>query len=219
MKWFALSLSLFILGLGVLFAYRSMAKHRDLQETLSWMDQTYNPHEGGDNFGRGHGWEIHYLQTGNDEKVTQKFKQTFTHDGSCKVVFQTETMPEGVWVETPSVTTYAFNLCDIDPDSIKIKTYDLRDELSDCSDPEAVKAYGLNCDNAEIFFLTRNGATAINEETVTTYVNLTGADHESRSMSKTNKSWLIVDDVPYAQRLAKALKHTVELCGGKASRF
>jgi len=28
-----------------------------------------------------------------------------------------------------------------------------------------------------------------------------------------------VDDVTYAQRFAKALKHAVELCGGKASKF
>jgi hypothetical protein len=214
-----LSLTLFVLGLGAFFAYRAIAKHRDLQETLSWMDQTYNPHEGGDNFGRGHGWEIHRLRTDNHDKVTEKYKETFTHDGSCKVVFHTETLPEGAFVETPSVSTYTFSLCDIDPDSIKIKTYDLRDTLSDCTDPEAVKAYKLSCDFAEVFFLTRNGATAINEETITTYTNLTGADHESRTSSKTNKYWLIVDDVPYAQRLAKALKHAVELCGGKTSRF
>jgi hypothetical protein len=59
----------------------------------------------------------------------------------------------------------------------------------------------------------------INEDTVRTYTKLTGADHESRSASKTHEAWLIVDDVTYAQRLAKAWKHAAELCGGKPSKF
>lgn len=114
---------------------------------------------------------------------------------------------------------YKLNLCDIDPASIKVKTYDLHKDVFNCTDPDEVKSYELSCDNAEIEFLTINGATAINEERVTTYWKLTGKDHELRSVSKTNKYWLIADDVPYAQRLAKALKHAVELCGGKASKF
>jgi hypothetical protein len=107
----------------------------------------------------------------------------------------------------------------LDPASIKVKTYDLHKDVFNCADPDEVKPYDLSCDNAEIEFLISNGTTAINEETVTTYAKLTGADHELKSVSKANKYWLIVDDVPYAQRLAKALKHAVELCGGKASRF
>ncbi len=54
MKWWkriALSLAVIIFELGSFLAYRAIAKHRDLQETLLWMDQTYNPHEGGDNLG------------------------------------------------------------------------------------------------------------------------------------------------------------------------
>jgi hypothetical protein len=38
--------------------------------------------------------------------------------------------------------------------------------------------------------------------------------HELRTASKRNKRWLAVDDVAYAQRLAKALKHAVELGKG-----
>jgi hypothetical protein len=77
----------------------------------------------------------------------------------------------------------------------------------------------LNCDNAEIELLARNGSTAFSEERVDTFTKLTGADHELKTASKTNKCWLIVNNVNYAQRLAKALKHAVELCGGKASKF
>ncbi len=218
-KGVLLFVTVVVLGVGSFFAYRAFAKRRDLQETLSWIDQTYNPHEGGDNLGQGHGWEIHYLRKGDVEEITQKFNTTVTLDGDCNVVTRSETFPVGVYSETPSVTTYKFSLRDIDPDSIKIKTYDLHKDVFSCADPEQVQAYGLNCDNAEIEFLTRNGATSINEDMLTTFTKLTGSDHESRNISKTAKGWWVVDDVPYSQRLARALKHAVELCGGRASRF
>jgi hypothetical protein len=35
------------------FGYHAYSRHRDLAETLQWMDLTYNPHEGGDNLGQG----------------------------------------------------------------------------------------------------------------------------------------------------------------------
>jgi hypothetical protein len=126
----------------------------------------------------------------------------------------------GVFSDTPSVTTYKLSLCDIDTDSIKIKTWDLLGkDVFDCADPEQVKLHELNCDNAEVEFMTRNGATVINEEMVKTFMKLTGKDHEFRSVSKTNKAWLLANDVPYSRRLAKALRHAVELCGGQRSKF
>ncbi len=222
MKWWkllVLPLGVVFLGLVLFLAYRAIANHRDLKETLLWMDQTYNPHEEGDNPGKGHGWEIHYLRKNNVEEATESFNATFTYDGGCNVITRSETLPVGVFEEMPSVTTYKLNLRDIDPDSIEIKTLDSHKDVFSCADPEQVKLYDLNCDNAEIQFLTRNGATAINEDSVTTFTKLTGSEHEVRSVSKTNKGYLLVDDVPYAQRLAKALKHAVELCGGKRSRF
>lgn len=208
-----------VVGVGSFLAYRAIAKRRDLKETLLWIDQTYNPHEGADNLGQGHGWETHYLKKGNVEEITQKFNTTVTFDGGCNVVTRSETLPAGVYSELPSVTTYKFNLRDIDPDSVTIKTYDLHKDVFSCADPEQVKLFDLNCDNAEIEFLTRNGATSISEDMVRTFTKLTGSDHESRNVSKTNKGWWVVDDVPYSHRLAKALKHAVELCGGQASRF
>jgi len=216
-----------LLGLGLAVAcvatviiFRSVQRNRDLAETLLWMDQTYNPHEGGDNLGQGHGWEVHYPQKGHAEEVTEEFKMTFTRLGGCNIAINSETLPRGVFSDTPSINKYTVNLCDIDPESIKIKTFDLHSkDVFDCSDPEQVKLYELDCTNAEIVFLTRNGATSVSEESVETFTKLTGKDHEARTASKTNKCWLIVDDVAYAQRLAKALKHAVELCGGKPSKF
>lgn len=222
MKWWKrilLSVAVVILGLGSFFVYRAVAKNRDLKETLQWMDQTYNPHEGGDNLGQGHGWEIHYVRKDNDERITEKFGETISVDGSCNITIHGETFPVGVYSEVPSTTSYKLNLRDIDPDTIKIKTYDLHKDVFSCADPEQVKLYDLNCDNAEIEFLTRNGATVISEDTLRTFTTQRGSDHQSKNVSRTNKAWLLVDDVPYAQRLAKAVKHSVELCGGQSSRF
>ena len=159
------------------------------------------------------------MKKGNVEEITEKFNTTVTLDGACNVVTRSETFPVGVYSETPSVTTYKFNLRDIDQDSIRIKIYDLHKDVFSCADPVQVQAYELNCDNAEIEFLTRNGATSINEDMVRTFTKLVGSDHEFRNVSQTNKGWWVVDDVPYSQRLAKALKHAIELCGGQASRF
>ncbi len=222
MKWWkkaALSFAAIILGVAFFSAYRAIAKQRDLRETLQWMDQTYNPHEGGDNLGQGHGWEIHYMRKGDVEEVSEKFGQTFAQNGSCDIVIHGEAPAVGIFSETSSISTYTFSLCDIDPESIKIKTYDLHKDVFNCADPEAVKLYNLSCDNAEIEFMTRDGAAVVKEDHLETFLKLMGTDHEQRNVSKANKAWLIVDDVPYAQRLAKALKHAVELCGGKASRF
>ena len=46
-KLLVLPLGVVSLGLVLFLAYRAIANHRDLKETLLWMDQTYNPHEGG----------------------------------------------------------------------------------------------------------------------------------------------------------------------------
>jgi len=218
-SWKRVLLALGVVGVAAVMAFHSVQRNRDLAETLRWIDQTYNPHEGGDNFGQGHGWEIHYLRKAQAEEVTQKFKMTFVRLGGCNIAINSETLPEGIYRETPSIHKYKVNLCDIDPDSIKIKAYDLHKDVFSCADPDQVKLYELNCDNAEIELLTRNGATTISEDGVKTFTNLTGKDHELRTTSQTNKCWLIVDDVSYAQRLAKALKHAVELCGGKPSKF
>ena len=211
--------ALLILLVAAFFGYRSYAHHRELRETLAWMDETYNPREGGDNFGRGHGIEVHYLRKGSIEEETERFAMTFASDGDCNLRVRSETFPIGVYADNPSVTTYLFNLRDIDPSTIKLKTFDLSKDVFDCSDPEQVKLYGLDCNFADVDFLTRNGVPSIEDNTVQTYTKLTGADHQSQSISKTNHGFFSVTDTAYAQRFAKALKHAVELCGGQPSKF
>ena len=128
-KWVVSLLPIVIVGIGFFLAYRTIAKHRDLRETLLWMDQTYNPHEGGDNLGQGHGWEIHFVRKDGEEEVSEKFGMTITQDGSCNIVLHTETPAVGVFSEISSVTTYALSLCDVDPESIKIKTVDMHKDV------------------------------------------------------------------------------------------
>src|SRR5258706_11330608 len=57
----ALIFGLMIVASASVLAYRAYSRHRDLIETIAWMEQTYNPHEGGENWGRGHGDETHYV--------------------------------------------------------------------------------------------------------------------------------------------------------------
>jgi hypothetical protein len=187
-KRVVVALGVVVAGVAAVVVFRSVQRNRDLAETLLWMDQTYNPHDGGDNLGHGHGWEIHYLRKGQVEEITENFKMTFARLGGCKIAINSETLPEGIFSETPSTSKYTINLRDIDPDSIKIKTYDLHGkDVFDCSDPEQVRLVELNCKNAEIEFLTRNSATAISEERVKTFTKLTGTNHELRTSSRTNK--------------------------------
>src|SRR6266852_8985797 len=87
------------LCVGAFFGYRSYSRHRDLTETLQWMEQTYNPHDGGENYGRGHGAEIHYLQNSqlHTEDVTEEFHDTLIFKGGCTIAIHSATTPVGVF--------------------------------------------------------------------------------------------------------------------------
>lgn len=221
MKRAALLLAVIILAVGAFFAYHAIAKHRDLKETMLWMDQTYNPHEGGENYGHGHGNETHYLRgkDGLSEDITQEFHLTFAYKGSCTIVMHHETVPIGVFKNVYTNGDYTFSLCDVDPDSIRIHKYDFHKDVGGCDDPEQVQLFSLDCSSADVEFHTRNEVPGIAENSVTTYAELTGKDHEAQIQRKSSKGWFVVDDAIYAERFAKALRHAVELCGGKTSKF
>jgi hypothetical protein len=91
---------------------RAYTRHRDLTETLQWMEQTYNPHEGGENYGRGHGDETHYLRNTKlqTEDITQEIHQTFAYKGDCTVVMHHDTVPVGVFRNVYTVGDYTFSL-------------------------------------------------------------------------------------------------------------
>jgi hypothetical protein len=57
------------------------------------------------------------------------------------------------------------------------------------------------------------------DDSVTTFPKLKGSEHELKTTSKTSTEYFTVDDDAYAQRLAAAFKHAVEVCGGRPSTF
>lgn len=217
----ALILGLMIVAAAAIPAYRAYSRHRDLVETIAWMEQTYNPQEGGSNYGRGHGEEIHYLVHTDThvEEVTESFRDTFSYKGKCNLVIHYETIPVGVFKTVYSNGDYTLSLCDIDPGTIKVDKFDWHKDAFSCSDAEQVELFTLNCENSEVEFHTWNEIPKIKDDGKTTYADLKGKDHESKRDSVSSKGWFIVDDVHYAERFAKALKHAVELCGGKQSKF
>jgi len=185
---FVLWVGLIVVCVATIIIVRSVQRHRDLAETLLWMDKTYNPHDG----------------------------MSLVRLGGCKIAIKE------FWDDHP-VATYTLSLCDIDPVSIHLTIFDARNSVAagpTCADPESVTIYHLNCDSAGIDFLTTDGAPVITMEEI-------GINDEEfgwvmlpeKRTSKTNRVGLVVDDVAYAQRLAKALKRAVELCGGKPSNF
>lgn len=211
---------LVILPIIAAVACPAIQRRRDLKETLAWIDQTYNPHDGGDILGHGHGWERHYTPNPDrTETLAEEYQTTVVSHGGCKVTIRSETLAVGIWKEIPSEHNYSFDLHDIDPNSIAIKTFDPYKAATNCQDAVDVKDSNLQCTDAEIVFFTRNGAPAIKDEYVRTFTKLKGADHEQRGTSKQQEMWLLVDDADYSQRLARAWKHAIELCGGKASKF
>jgi hypothetical protein len=208
-------------GVGSYFTCRAITSRRELRETVFWIDQTYNRHEGGENYGFGHGNETHYLEnsTLHTEEVTQEFHETFSYKGGCNIVLHHETVPVGVFKSVHRTYDDSFSLCDVDPDSIKISKFDFRKDFFNCTDAEQVELFKLDCSSAEIEFHTRNEVPNIKEDSMTTFAELTGAEHIAESHSQRSKEWFIVDNAAYAERLAKAFRHAVELCGGKPSKF
>ncbi|HXW57741.1 MAG TPA: hypothetical protein VEJ67_18455 [Candidatus Cybelea sp.] len=193
-NWIGLGIVLTGAFTAAIFGFRSFERRGDLAETLEWMDQTYNPHDkpaiGG------HGLEVRFRRD-TENPIEETFQTTFSHDGNCNVVIHNN---EVIYADTSNTTTYTFSLRDIDPESIKItKIYS-----------EEVGA---------LRFEARNGASAIVEDSVMTFMKLQGKDREGRSTSKTSHAWFIINDADYAKRFAKAFKHAVELCGGQPSKF
>ena len=108
-------------------------------------------------------------------------------------------------------SSYSFNLRDMNPRSIKISTYShgggFRCEDYDSEERQLLQ---MNCDHAEIVFRTRSEAPLIDEQSHTIFAELQGSDHESKGKSKGAEAYFEVDDVEYAGRFAKALRHAVE---------
>ena len=153
------------------------------------------------------------------EEITEEFRNRFLAKGGCTIVLHHETVPIGVFKTVHTNGDYTLNLCDVDPSSIKTDTYDFHKAFGNCAEPEEVRSYDLDCSSAEVEFHIRNEDPKIKDDFVTTFDELAGKEHEAQGHSYASKGSFIVDDATYAKRFAKAFKHAVELCGGKASKF
>jgi hypothetical protein len=175
----------------VLMATCKRQQGPSLSETLSWLTQTYNPHQEG--FG-GHGqylskcWEkwLGDYRGCSAEDIAKQFstRETLSFKG-CQVthtIKSTLQTDHGLW-ET-------FNLRDIDPHSIQLGSF------PDILDYQVV---------AEVEFSARNDAEAL--------------VYSGNIISKGVRSGFAMDDAAYAGQFAEAFRHAVELCGGRPSTF
>ena len=148
-----------------------------LSETLSWMSQTYNPHE--DGFG-GHGEYLTKCMASCEDVGDEiSSRETFTYKGCQIATITTSNRKEDHGLHE------TFNLRDIDPQSILVT-----------SDPATVP---------EVKFSARNNAEAL--------------IYSGNIVGKGTNSAFAMDDAAYAERFANALRHAVELCGGRPSTF
>jgi hypothetical protein len=193
-------------------------QNRELSETLQWMDNTYNPHE---TWSYGHGktgWYAPDKSGQSAEILVWGSTETFTYNG-CDLKLRIEDSPQDTAHQSVQGSyLYSFNLRDINPQSIKLNTYSHMGDFR-CEDYKPDELGNMRCDHARIAFSTHTEAPLINVETHAVYPGLQGKDHTSYSKKKDTSAFFNVDDVQYAPRFAKAFRHAVELCGGKASPF
>jgi hypothetical protein len=189
----------------------------ELNETLSWMDNTFNAHERNGTFGHGHtGWYTRDTTKGPlGEILVSGLTQSFTSDG-CRMTLHQQDDPAADLAQfSYSSFTRTFDLRDINPQSIKMHTLSRMGGFY-------CEQFGLppeDCDHAEITFVTHGEAPLIDEDWDVIHPKLQGSQHEVKSQSKTARSHFFVDNVEYATRFAKAFRHAVELCGGKPEPF
>jgi hypothetical protein len=188
----------------------------ELSETLSWMDNSYNPHpDVSGAYGHGRtGW--YAPKTGGrpyEEVLISGETETFTYN-DCQMTLHIEANRAAeVNKEMYSSWSYSFNLRDINPQSIRMSTVSHTGGFYCEAFPDA----NMDCDHAEILFKTRLEAPLIDEDWI--YPKLQGNEHESKGSSKSKEAHFMVNDVEYAKRFARAFRHAVELCGGTAEPF
>ena len=199
-------------GLAALFSMLILSSaHADnpsLSDTLSWMDNTYNPHSNGGAWGHGR------VETFFQSKLSTRETTTFTYDG-CKMSIQSNQDPEGsVYSEMYSSDIAKFDLKNIDPGSLKL--FGFKSQYGGI----ACDLYAdEDCDIVKLEFETRNELPLIDSDSHATFPKITGKEHEGKSSIKRISAQFNIDDPQYAKRFIVAFRHAIELCGGHASTF
>jgi hypothetical protein len=216
-----LSLKL-VVGIPIaLIATLSSAQQRtsdnELSETLSWMDNSYNPHADFGAYGHGTtGWYAPKDGGRPDEEVlVSGSSERFTYNGCQMTLHSVDNRAAEALKEVYGSYSYSFNLRDINPQSIMIKTISHTGGFYCEAFPDA----NMDCDHAEMVFKTRLEAPLIDMYSDIIYPQLQGSDLESKGSSKANTAYFNVDNVEYAKGLMRAFRHAVELCIGKPEPF
>jgi hypothetical protein len=207
-----------IVMLSTSVSAQQQTSDKELSETLTWMDNSYNPHPNVSGaYGHGHtGW--YAPKSGgrpHEEVLASGSTETFTYNG-CQMTLHIEDDRAAETSKEVYVSfSYSFNLRDVNPQSIRMGTISHTGGFY-C---EAFPGADMDCDHAEIVFKTRLEAPLIDEYSDAIYPKLQGSDHEWKGSSKANTAHFMVNDVEYAKRLMRAFHHAVDLCGGKPGPF
>jgi hypothetical protein len=192
----------------------SQAEQPDLKETIEWINQTYNPDPDKISY-KNHGvFDSQTVEKGIYVTLDRK-RTTLRLDGCAATIEEKQDPNLRMSTDVHLVSeTETFNLGDIDPTRIKIEKVASTADAMLCDD-----APTSTCDEADIGLHTRNQKEAIKSHRVMEYPKLTGADHMSVTDSMGDSAFLFVNNLEYLPRLVTALKHGIELCGGKPSSF
>jgi hypothetical protein len=207
-----------LLALPVFFLACNRSKPFPAAEPLEWMNQTYNPHDDGPNFGKGRGhWVESYpdrQQNGSEIiKKRREVAEWFSYAG-CRITLHFQNDPGDMRYKYVAT----FQLSDIDPASIKLVSGDSQWYGESCNNP-SVAFRGKSCDEGWITFATRNEAPLIEEDVENLDLNESGQPIFPEHKTKEYKAEFVATDLEYAERFEKAFRNAVELCGGKPSAF
>ncbi|HUO92769.1 MAG TPA: hypothetical protein VMU22_07600 [Rhizomicrobium sp.] len=181
-----------------------------LDETLGWMDSTYNSHtaQGGS---PGYGMREIFDNGAVFERKTESLRAS-----GCRLTL--------VFHEDPNSQRYSIiandqidtlELGNIDPASAVLHLSSSVNDGNACAPQSGRRA----CNIAELDFETRNRMPLIASSYVTTFLKLSGNARVTRWKAKTFQSAILISDVAYAKRFLKAFQHAVKLCGGRPSTF
>lgn len=201
---------------GMLFAGIGCKDNHQLAYDFTWMNNTYNPHkEVSGAIGHGEtGWYSFSKET-NTDVLQFGSNETFSSDG-CKLTIKDEPNKAARLLrEIHNESIDRVDLRDIDPNSLKVKTYSHYGgfECAQYSNAEREKE-NMVCDHAKLVAKTRNEEPLVSIESKKVYEKLNGKDHEAFGKDKASSIQFEFDDIEYANKFANVFRDAVKLCGG-----
>lgn len=191
-------------------------RNSPLSDDLAWLNNTYNPHPNiSDASGHGTtGWYTH-ARNGGIDALVEGSTETFSNDG-CKMTIREKRNPAASSnSEMRAEVVDHFDLQNIDPATIQVKTYSHYGGMNCEQYPQDERdAMNITCDYAEMTAHIRDENPLVSEETHTIWPKLTGAEHDAYGKSRGSEIWFELDDVDYARKFANVFRDAVVQCGG-----